>query len=164
MAHGKLLQPVDGTGSWRGFGPLFGKENRAWWGTRRWLVQAALWLAVVNGLLAMVLFALPGIMPADNATPGPIRVPLPIRMYRSFMIVSGGKQITLASPNLPNRHPRRVFGPMAAHCVAVSYARKITSPTARFSAPRTRTRSVFRGGSRPITARTLPSAHGSDRR
>ncbi len=66
MASSEMLQTVSGSRSWRGFGPLFGKENRAWWGTRRWLVQAFLWLAVVNGLLAMVLFVMPQIMPADQ--------------------------------------------------------------------------------------------------
>jgi ABC-2 type transport system permease protein len=67
MAYSDMLQTADGSRTWRGFGPLLGKENRAWWGTRRWLVQAVLWLVVVNGLLAMVLFALPRIMPADQA-------------------------------------------------------------------------------------------------
>lgn len=67
MAYGEMLQTIDGSKSWRGFGPLFGKENRVWWGTWRWLVQAILWLLVVNGLLAMVLFAMPRIMPADQA-------------------------------------------------------------------------------------------------
>lgn len=67
MAYSEMLQPVDGSRTWRGFGPLFSKESRAWWGTRRWLVQALLWLVVVNGLLALVLFAMPRIMPADQA-------------------------------------------------------------------------------------------------
>lgn len=67
MAYSEMLQPVDGSKTWRGFGPLFGKENRAWWGTRRWLVQAVLWLVIVNGLLAMVLFAMPRVMPTEQA-------------------------------------------------------------------------------------------------
>ncbi len=36
------------------------------------------------------------------------------------MIVFGGKQITLPRPNEPNRRPRRVSGPIAAHATAVS--------------------------------------------
>lgn len=66
MLSNERLIPVTKNGRGRGFGPLLGKENRAWWGTRRWLIQAALWLVVVNGLLAMVLFIMPHIVPADS--------------------------------------------------------------------------------------------------
>jgi len=46
--------------SWRrGFANLLAKENRAWWGSRRWWVQAGLWTLVVNGLMAFLLFAMP---------------------------------------------------------------------------------------------------------
>jgi ABC-type transport system involved in multi-copper enzyme maturation permease subunit len=49
--------------SWRsGFANLFAKENHAWWGTRRWLVQAILWTLIVNGITAVVLFALPAML------------------------------------------------------------------------------------------------------
>lgn len=44
-----------------GFRPLFAKENRKWWGTSRWWIQAILWLALLNGVLAATLFILPGI-------------------------------------------------------------------------------------------------------
>jgi ABC-2 type transport system permease protein len=40
----------------RGFTNLFHKENRAWWGTRRWWVNALLWPVLVCGLLANMLF------------------------------------------------------------------------------------------------------------
>lgn len=40
----------------RGFGNLLRKENRAWWGTRRWWVHALLWPALICGLLANMLF------------------------------------------------------------------------------------------------------------
>ena len=42
-----------------GFRPLFVKENRKWWGTSRWWVQLLLWVIVLNGLLATILFVLP---------------------------------------------------------------------------------------------------------
>jgi hypothetical protein len=49
------------------------------------------------------------------------------------MIVAGGKQITLPRPNAPNRLPRRVSGPIAAHAIAVSRAPWIRSPTSPFA-------------------------------
>lgn len=42
-----------------GFGNLLHKENQEWWGSRRWIVQALVWLVIINGLLAFVLFVMP---------------------------------------------------------------------------------------------------------
>ena len=57
MASNSVLQPVVEHG-WRvGFANLFRKENRDWWGTRSWLVQAIIWTAILNGILATFLFA-----------------------------------------------------------------------------------------------------------
>jgi ABC-2 type transport system permease protein len=41
----------------RGFSNLFRKENRAWWGTRRWWINALLWTVLLGGLTAILLFA-----------------------------------------------------------------------------------------------------------
>jgi len=41
----------------RGFSNLFHKENRAWWGTRRWWINALLWTVLLGGLTAIMLFA-----------------------------------------------------------------------------------------------------------
>ena len=61
MASNSALHPVT-TRGWRaGFDNLFRKENRDWWGTRSWLVQAIIWTAILIGVLAAVLFA-----PTDN--------------------------------------------------------------------------------------------------
>jgi ABC-type transport system involved in multi-copper enzyme maturation permease subunit len=62
MVANAAFAPVREAGWRRGFANLFRKENRAWWGTRRWLVQAVLWTVVVNGLLAFILFGLPPLM------------------------------------------------------------------------------------------------------
>ena len=52
------LQRV-GTSGWRtGLANLLHKENRAWWASRRWLVQSIVWTVVVNGCIAGVLFIL----------------------------------------------------------------------------------------------------------
>jgi len=61
MASNSVLQPVTARGWRAGYNNLFRKENRDWWGTRSWLVQAIIWTAILIGVLAAVLFA-----PADN--------------------------------------------------------------------------------------------------
>src|SRR5512135_2116426 len=57
MASNSVLQPVTARGWRAGFNNLFRKENRDWWGTRSWLVQAIIWAAILIGILATVLFA-----------------------------------------------------------------------------------------------------------
>jgi len=43
-------------GGLRGFTNLFRKENRAWWGTRRWWINTLLWPAMLGGLAANMMF------------------------------------------------------------------------------------------------------------
>jgi len=53
-----------------GFANLLRNENLEWWGGRRWLKQAGLWLLVLNGMLAILLWVLPAVMEVtwdDNA-------------------------------------------------------------------------------------------------
>ncbi len=40
----------------RGFANLLRKENRAWWGTRRWWLNALVWTGLICGLMANMLF------------------------------------------------------------------------------------------------------------
>jgi ABC-type transport system involved in multi-copper enzyme maturation permease subunit len=49
----ELVKELNGV---RGFTNLFHKENRAWWGTRRWWINALLWPVLMCGLLANMLF------------------------------------------------------------------------------------------------------------
>ena len=59
MAQAQQLQRLNQKG-WRvGFGNLLRKESSEWWGTRTWLVHAAIWLAILNGLLAAILWRVP---------------------------------------------------------------------------------------------------------
>lgn len=52
---------------WRlGFKNLLSKENRRWWRSKRWLLQAALWTFFLNGLLIMILFILPAMVTPDG--------------------------------------------------------------------------------------------------
>lgn len=68
MAANLELQRVDEWSGLRGFANLFHKENRAWWGTRRWWINALLWTGMLGGLVGMVLFMLP---PVAEATGDP---------------------------------------------------------------------------------------------
>jgi ABC-2 type transport system permease protein len=52
--------------SLQGFGRLFAKEMKSWWGTRRWLVQGLVWTLGLNGLLFVALFVLPPLMAAQG--------------------------------------------------------------------------------------------------
>jgi len=59
MAANSELYQV-GLSGWRtGLANLLAKENRAWWGTRRWLVQSIVWAVLVNGTVALNLFMEP---------------------------------------------------------------------------------------------------------
>lgn len=52
-------KPVVPQQGWRsGFVNLLRKELSLWWGTGRWVKQVVVWAAIVNGLLAMVSFAI----------------------------------------------------------------------------------------------------------
>jgi len=54
-ANLELLRVKERSGL-RGFSNLFRKENRAWWGTRRWWINALLWTGLLGGLTAIMLF------------------------------------------------------------------------------------------------------------
>jgi len=56
MAANLELERVKERSGLRGFSNLFRKENRAWWGTRRWWINALLWTGLLCGLTAIMLF------------------------------------------------------------------------------------------------------------
>lgn len=51
-----------------GFWNLLARENKVWWGSRRWLLQTALGVVGLGGFLAFVLFVLPGMLAATGET------------------------------------------------------------------------------------------------
>jgi ABC-2 type transport system permease protein len=67
MASNSNLQVAGDRGNLRGFGNLFRKENHQWWGTWQWVIQIVIWLAIVNGMMAMVALAAPKIEAAQAA-------------------------------------------------------------------------------------------------
>jgi ABC-2 type transport system permease protein len=71
MAANSMLEPVREKGWLLGFGNMLRKENRLWWGTSRWLVQALLWLIILNGFIVLILFGLP-VMAPDQVSEGGI--------------------------------------------------------------------------------------------
>ncbi len=73
MSASSTLLPVRATGWRSGFANLLSKETGAWWRTRGWLIQTIIWVAILDGILAMLLFAAPrgeagGIDHAESAT------------------------------------------------------------------------------------------------
>jgi ABC-2 type transport system permease protein len=60
MSTPSALLPVRTTGWRSGFANLLSKETGAWWRTRGWLIQTIIWVAILDGILAMLLFTGPG--------------------------------------------------------------------------------------------------------
>jgi ABC-2 type transport system permease protein len=54
MAKNDELHMVGSQGFLQGFPNLFARENHHWWGTRYWLIQLVIWLAIVNGVMALI--------------------------------------------------------------------------------------------------------------
>ena len=56
MATEQSLVPVKAAAWLSGFRNMLRKENGRWVGTHEWLTQSAIWLALVNGVVALVLY------------------------------------------------------------------------------------------------------------
>ncbi len=65
MASVGFLHPVKESGWRRGFANLLRKENGEWWRTRRWWTQSLVWLLIVNGILAIGVWVVPAVDPAE---------------------------------------------------------------------------------------------------
>ncbi|HET6444462.1 MAG TPA: ABC transporter permease [candidate division Zixibacteria bacterium] len=63
MASAQILHPVTEDGWRAGLPNLVRKENDQWWHTRRWWIQSLLWLAIINGTLAIGLWVMPVVDP-----------------------------------------------------------------------------------------------------
>lgn len=65
MSSNSALQTLD-IPAWRsGFGNMLRKELAAWWSTRKWWVQSLVWFAIINGMVALLLWVVPAADPAD---------------------------------------------------------------------------------------------------
>src|SRR5574342_52690 len=56
MSADLSLQRLGERGWHQGLSNVLSRENNSWWRTRRWLVQLAIWLLVINGLIAIMLW------------------------------------------------------------------------------------------------------------
>lgn len=66
MTANVSLQEIKGDSWWRGLKPLLLRENRKWWGSRRWIVQTLIWVWLLDGMLAFALYVLPNMASADG--------------------------------------------------------------------------------------------------
>jgi ABC-2 type transport system permease protein len=87
-ARGALL-PVPDRGWLGGFGNMLGKELGDWFGTRRWLVQTIIWLVIINGLMAFIMFIVPLIDPSEQIAPSE-QVGQGLGLYFAFSVILGG--------------------------------------------------------------------------
>ena len=84
--HG--LVPASNGGWLGGFGNMLGKELGDWFGTRRWVVQAFIWLLIINGLMAFIMFIVPAMDPSAQMSPQEELVQ-GLGLYFNFAILFG---------------------------------------------------------------------------
>jgi len=68
MASNVALHPTRNYRWFSGFGNIFSKENHLWWGTRKWLIQVAIWLVLINGIVLLISVILPNARDYKQAT------------------------------------------------------------------------------------------------
>jgi len=61
MASNSELIPVKDAGRLQGYDNLARREHASWWRTRTWWTQALIWIAIIDGMLAMVLMVVPNV-------------------------------------------------------------------------------------------------------
>ncbi len=81
------LNPTRERGWLDGFANLFSNESAAWWRTRRWIIHVILWTALVNGILALALWAAPP--PPAAAKSGP-NITNPLVLATLLFVELGG--------------------------------------------------------------------------
>jgi ABC-2 type transport system permease protein len=82
------LVPASNAGWLGGFGNMLGKELGDWFGTRRWVVQAFIWLLIINGLMAFIMFIVPAMDPSAQMSPQEELVQ-GLGLYFNFAILFG---------------------------------------------------------------------------
>jgi len=59
MASNLTLNPTSNHHWFNGFGNMFYEVNHKWWGTRFWLIQVIIWMAIIDGMLAITVLSKP---------------------------------------------------------------------------------------------------------
>jgi len=67
MASNKTLNPTGNHRWFNGFGNMFYEVNHKWWGTRFWLIQVFIWIAIIDGILAATILSQPKVDPSQPA-------------------------------------------------------------------------------------------------
>ena len=67
MASNVALHPTKNHRWFGGFGNIFSKENHQWWGTGKWLIQVAVWLVLINGLVVLITVIIPNLTKTKQA-------------------------------------------------------------------------------------------------
>ncbi len=62
MSNNDTLYQMNERGYRCGLANLLRKEQRAWWGTRKWWVNALVWLLIVNGIVALLMWGVPALV------------------------------------------------------------------------------------------------------
>ena len=93
LAARQLLQPVKTNGWLSGFSNMVDKEFGEWFRTRRWIVQFILWLLIINGLIGLIVFVLPGVDPQGAQDSGAPTGPEGIFMIGMTLFFSLAAQI-----------------------------------------------------------------------
>ena len=97
LAARQGLLPARGSGWLAGFGNMLAKELGEWFRTRRWLWQLLIWLTIIDGFIAFLLFGLPVLAtimpelfpPAEAAFGGLPPEVGSMMMYFSIVIMTG---------------------------------------------------------------------------
>lgn len=77
------------SGGWLGgFSNLLSKELGDWFATNRWIIQSVIWLLIVNGLMAFILFVVPTLDPSEQASVEE-NLTLGLSLYFNFAILFG---------------------------------------------------------------------------
>jgi ABC-2 type transport system permease protein len=86
----RKLRPYSGNARLSGFSNMFNKEMGDWFQTRRWIVQTILWVALLNGFLAFILFVVPEInrSQGDTTSMGDLMV-LGVSFLLNFAVIAG---------------------------------------------------------------------------
>jgi ABC-2 type transport system permease protein len=82
----------------RGFANLLHKENRSWWGSHRWWINALLWTGMLGGLVFIMLFILPSVAEATgdpNVAAAGGAIPFALEMGRSVFFELGAMALAV---------------------------------------------------------------------
>ena len=82
MYSSSTLKSVTDHGWRSGFANMLRSEMSLWWRTRKWWVQSLIWLGVVNGILALILWADPTSTPSATEALEPL-----IMIHGSFSAI-----------------------------------------------------------------------------